>query len=149
MAISPHLIYEENEWQIDISIGQEGRQQFALSDKAEALLVDDLEYGNRDIVPWLTTKTLALAGGAYLRDEKTDARDLAWSITGADGGREATDEEVEAVADYLKSVEIDQHAVETVKEHVRKTRLSAVMSADDIKSKRERMNGLRGIAKDL
>ncbi|WP_336135806.1 hypothetical protein [Natronomonas amylolytica] len=149
MAISPHLIFEDDEWQIDISIGQEGRQQFALSDKAEALLVDDLEYGNRDIVPWLTTKTLALAGGAYLRDEKTDARDLAWSITGADGGREATAEEVEAVADYLTSVEIDQHAVETVKEHVRKTRLSEVMSADDIESKRERMNGLRGIAKDL
>jgi hypothetical protein len=149
MAISPHLIFEENEWWIDISIGQEGREQFALSDKAEALLVDDLEYGNRDIVPWLTTKTLALAGGAYLRDEKTDARDLAWSITGADGGREATDAEVEAVADYLQSIEIDQHAVETVKEHVRKSRLSKVMSPEDVRSKRERMNGLRGIAKDL
>jgi hypothetical protein len=149
MAISPYLVFEENEWKIDISKGREGRDQFALSDKAEALLVDDLDYGNRDIVPWLTTKTLALAGGAYLRDEKTDARDLAWSITGADGGREATDEEVEAVAEYLESVEIDQHAVETVTEHVRTTRLSEVMSADDIKSKRERMNGLRGIAKDL
>lgn len=149
MAISPYLVFEENEWRIDISKGREGRDQFALSDKAEALLVDDLEYGNRDIIPWLTTKTLALAGGAYLRDEKTDARDLAWSITGADGGREATADEVEAVAEYLKSVEIDQHAVETVKEHVRTTRLSKAMSADDIESKRDRMNGLRGIAKDL
>lgn len=149
MAISPHLIHEDDEWKIDVSIGQEGRQQFALSDKAEALLVDDLEYGNRDVVPWLTTKTLMLAGSAYLRDEKTDARELAWSITGADGGREATGREVATVAEYLQSVEIDQHAVETVEEHVRTSSLSAVMSPGDIRSKRERMNGLRGIAKDL
>lgn len=149
MAVSPHLILEDDEWRLDVSVGQEGREQLALSERAEALLVDELEYGNRDVVPWLTTKSLALAGGASLRDGKTDPRDLAWSITGADGGREAPTEEVEAVAEYLRSVEMDQHAVETVEEHVRQTRLSEAMTPDDVRSKRRRMNGLRGIAKDL
>lgn len=149
MAISPHLIEEGDELKLDVSIGQEGRQQFALSDRAEALLVDELEYGNRDMIPWVTTKTLMLAGGAYLHDEKTDARELAWSITGADGGANADSAELEAVADYLESVEIDQHAVETVREHVRETRLSEFLSPDAVRSKRQRMSGLRDIANDL
>lgn len=106
-------------------------------------------YGNRDVVPWLTTKTLALAGGLYLREEKTDVRDLAWSLTGADGGADASEAEVRRLAEYLESVEIDQHAVETVREHVRETRLAEFVDPDDVRSKRERMNGLRGIAKDL
>jgi hypothetical protein len=149
MAVSPHLVEEDGELKLDVSVGREGRQQFALSDRAAAMLVDDLGYGNRDVVPWLTTKTLALAGGAYLRTEKTDARELAWTITGADGGRDATDEELECLADYLRSVEIDTRAVETVREHVRTTRLSEFLSPDAVDSKRERVTGLRGIAKDL
>lgn len=149
MAISPHLVRETDELKLDVSVGQSGRQQFALSDRATTLLVDDLGYGNRDVVPWLTTKTLALAGGLYLREEKTDVRDLAWSLTGADGGADASEAEVRRLAEYLESVEIDQHAVETVKEHVRETRLSEFVDPDDVRSKRERMNGLRGIAKDL
>ncbi|QLD87867.1 hypothetical protein HWV07_01965 [Natronomonas salina] len=149
MAISPHLVREGDELKLDVSVGQSGRQQFALSDRATTLLVDNLGYGNRDVVPWLTTKTLALAGGLYLREEKTDVRDLAWSLTGADGGADASEAEVRHLAEYLESVEIDQHAVETVKEHVRETRLSEFVDPDDVRSKRERMNGLRGIAKDL
>ena len=149
MAISPHLVREGDELKLDVSVGQSGRQQFALSDRATTLLVDDLGYGNRDVVPWLTTKTLALAGGLYLREEKIDVRDLAWSLTGADGGADASEAEVRRLAEYLESVEIDQHAVETVKEHVGETRLSEFVAPDDVRSKRERMNGLRGIAKDL
>lgn len=149
MAISPHLVREGDELKLDVSVGQAGRQQFALSDRATTLLVDDLDYGNRDVVPWLTTKTLALAGGLYRREEKTDVRDLAWDITGADGGADADEAEVRSVAEYLENVEIDQHAVETVREHVRETRLSEFMDPEDVQSKRERMNGLRGIAKDL
>lgn len=149
MATPPHLVREGEELKLDVAVGREGRQQFALSDRAEALLVDDLGYGNRDVVPWLTTKTLALAGGAYLRDEKTDGRDLAWSLTGADGGREPTDEEVEHLADYLRSVEGDRRAVETVREHVRGSRLSAHLSPDDVVSTRERTTALRDIARDL
>jgi len=149
MATPPHLVREGDELKLDVSVGQAGREQFALSDRATALLVDDLEYGNRDVVPWVTTRALALAGGAYRRTEKTDARELAWRITGADGGADATDEELELVAEYLERVEIDDHAVETVREHVRETALSKFASPDAIESKRERMTGLRDIAKDL
>ncbi|MUV86407.1 hypothetical protein GJ631_07440 [Natronomonas sp. CBA1123] len=149
MAIAPHLVEEDGELKLDVSVGQSGRRQFALSDRAVTMLVDDLGYGNRDVVPWVTTKTLALGGGAYLYDEKTDARELAWSITGADGGKRASEAELQRLAEYLTSVEIDQHAVETVEEHVRESPLSRVMSPDDLRSKRQRMNGLRGIAKDL
>ena len=149
MARPPHLVADRDELKLDVAVGQDGRQQFALSDRATALLVDDLGYGNRDVVPWLTTRTLALAGGAYLREEKTDARDLAWSITGADGGADADETEVELLADYLRSVDVDQHAVETVREHVRESRLSAFLDPDEVTGKRDRVNGLRGIAKDL
>lgn len=149
MALSPFLVREGDELKLDVAVGQTGRRQFALSDRATALLVDDLEYGNRDVVPWLTTMTLALGGGIYDRQEKTDNRDLAWSITGADGGAEATDDEVELLAEYLRDVEIDAHTVETVEEHVRETSLSQFLSPEAVRSKRDRMNGLRGIAKDL
>jgi hypothetical protein len=44
---------------------------------------------------------------------------------------------------------VDDHAVETVREHVRSTGLSEVVSPDAIRSKRERNQGLRDIAKDL
>lgn len=149
MATAPHLVREGEELKLDVSLGTEGRQQFALSERAAALLVDEFGYGNRDMVPWLTTKTLMLAGGAYLREEKTDVRDLSWTITGADGGANVTTEEVELLAEYLDAVEIDDHAVETVEEHVRETRLSEFISPANVESKRQRLNGLRGIAKDL
>lgn len=149
MATPPHLVADGDELKLDVSLGRDGRQQFALSDCATALLVDDLGYGNRDVVPWLTTKTLALAGGAYRREEKTDARDLAWSITGAGGGAEADDAEVELLADYLRSVDVDEHAVETVREHVRETALSGILDPEAVSGKRDRVNGLRRIARDL
>ena len=149
MATPPHLVEDGEELKLDVAAGRAGRKELALSDRAEALLVDDLGYGNRDVVPWATTKTLALTGGAYLREEKTDASDLAWSLTGADGGREPTDEELERLADYLRRVEVDRRAVEAVREHVRGTRLAEYVSPDDVDSTRTRTNGLRGIAKDL
>ena len=148
MATPPHLVEVGGTLRLDVSVG-DGRKRFALSDRAEALLVDELGYGNRDLVPWLTTRTLALAGGVYLPEEKLDARDLAWSITGAGGGARADAEELEAVAVYLESVEIDAHAVETVREHVRDSRLCEHVDPDDVASKRRRTNDLRGIAKDL
>ena len=101
MATSPNLVDVDGELHLDVSVGQTGRTQFALTERATALLVDDLEYGNRDVVPWVTTWTLVLTGGAYLRDERADTRETAWSITGADGGREATDEELRRVGEYL------------------------------------------------
>ena len=149
MATPPHLVDVDGELHLDVSVGQAGRRQFALSERAMALLIDDLEYGNRDVVPWVTTRTLVLTGGAYLRDEKADPRRTSWSITGADGGREATDEELRQVGEYLDGLEVDDHAVETVKEHVRSTRLSTVLSPADVRSDRRRKRGLRDIAKDL
>ena len=149
MATPPHLVNVDGELHLDVSAGRAGRKQFALSERAMALLVDDLEYGNRDVVPWVTTRTLVLTGGAYLRDEKADARRTSWSITGADGGREATDEELRRVGEYLDGLEVDDHAVETLRDHVRSTRLSTVLSPADVRSDRERKQGLRDIANDL
>ena len=149
MVTPPHLVDVDGELHLDVSAGRAGRKQFALSERAMALLVDDLEYGNRDVVPWVTTRTLVLTGGAYLRDEKADPRRTSWSITGADGGREATDEELQGVGEYLDGLEVDDRAVETVREHVRSTRLSEVVAPDAVRSKRERNRGLRDIAKDL
>jgi hypothetical protein len=149
MTVPPHLVDAGEEPKLDVAVGRGGRQQFALSDRAEAMLVDDLGYGNRDVVPWVTTKTLALAGGAYLRGEKTTDQEFGWTITGADGGRDATGEELERLADYLRCIEIDTRAVETIREHVRATRLSEFLSPDEVDSKRERVTGLRSIARDL
>lgn len=149
MATAPYLVRDGDELVLDVAVGRTGRRQFALSDRATSLLVDDLGYGDRDVVPWLTTRTLALAGGLYSRREKTDARDLAWSLSGADGGAHAADAEVERLAEYLRSVEVDHHAVETVREHVRETRLSAFLDPEEVRSKRDRTTGLRDIARDL
>lgn len=149
MATAPFLVREGDELLVDVAVGPGGRRQFALSDRARSLLVDDLGYGDHDVVPWLTTRTLALTGGIYSRREKTDARDLAWSLSGADGGARATEAELERLAGYLRSVEVDQHAVETVREHVRETRLSAYLEPGDVRSKRDRTTGLRDIARDL
>jgi hypothetical protein len=149
MPTPPYLAREGDEPFLDAAVGQEGRKRFALSDRATALLVDDLGYGNRDVVPWLTARTLVLTGGAYPRREKADARDLSWSLTGADGGREVTDGELERLGDYLSRVEVDQHALETAREHVRSTRLSEVISPAAVDGTRERTRGLRDIAKDL
>lgn len=92
MTTAPYLVEEDGEWRLDVSTGRSGRRRFGLSDRAEALLVDDLAYGNRDVVPWVTTRTLVLAGGAFLPGKGTDARERSWSITGAGTGRRATDE---------------------------------------------------------
>lgn len=149
MATAPYLVREDDELLIDVAVGRSGRRQFALSDRATSLLVDDLGYGDHDVVPWLTTRTLALSGGLYSRREKTDARDLAWTLSGADGGAHATDEEVERLAEYLRTVEVDQRAVDTVREHVRESRLSSSLDPEDVQSKRDRTTGLRDIARDL
>lgn len=149
MATPPFLVESGGEYRLDVALGQAGRERFGLSDRATALLVDDLGYGNRDVVPWVTARSLVLTGSASRRTEKTDARETTWSISGADGGREATDAELERVADYLSSVEIDHHAVETAREHVRTTQLSKYVSPDALQGTRERTQGLRDIAKDL
>ena len=149
MATAPFLVDDDGEWRLDVSLGAGGRARFPLSDRAEALLVDDLGYGNRDVLPWVTTRALVLSGGVAPDDGRTDARDLSWAVTGADGGRRATDEELERVADYLRRVEIDDRSLETARELVRTTRLSAFVSTDELTGRTDRTTGLRDIARDL
>jgi hypothetical protein len=149
MATAPYLVREDDELLLDVAVGPAGRRRLALSDRATALLVDDLEYGDHDVLPWLTARTLVLARGVYSREGKTDARDLSWSITGAEGGADATEEEVRRLAEFLRSVEIDPQAVETMKEHVRESRLSAYIDPEAVRSTRDRTRGLRDIARDL
>lgn len=147
MATSPHLVREGDELRLDVSVGTT-RRRLALTDRALALLADELGYGNADVLPWVTTRALVLAGGARL-PEGSDARDTAWELTGADGGRDATDDELRAVADYLRSVRVDDRAVETLREHVRSTRLSEYLDPGAVSGKADRVRGLSDIARDL
>lgn len=149
MTIAPYLVEENGEWRLDVATARSGRRRFALSDRAEGLLVDDLGYGNRDVVPWVTTRTLVLAGGAVLPGEGTDARQRSWSIAGGGAGRRANDEELTRVADYIRGVEVDIRAADTLREHVRSTGLSAHLSPDEVRSRHDRTTGLRDIARDL
>jgi hypothetical protein len=87
--------------------------------------------------------------GVYSREGKTDARDLSWSITGTEGGADAAEEEVRRLAEFLRSVEIEPQAVETMKEHVRESRLSAYIDPEAVRSTRDRTRGRRDIARDL
>jgi hypothetical protein len=145
----PYLVEDDGEYRLDVAVMTGGRRQFALSDRAVGLLVDDLEYGNRDLIPWVTARTLVLTGGAHRRDESVDARAASWAITGADGGREPNPAELDRLGQYLDRVEVADHAVDTVRELVRSTQLSAVIAPTDVQSDRERRQGLRDIAKDL
>jgi len=149
MATPPFLVAEAGEYFLDVAVDRGGRVRFALSDRAVGLLVDDLGYGNRDVVPWVTTRTLVLTGGAVPRDRNADIRAASWAITGADGGRAPTTEELDRLDAYLDAVEVADHAVETVRDHVESTRLADVVSPAAVRSDGDRRQGLRDIAKDL
>ncbi|MFP4626735.1 MAG: hypothetical protein ACLFNI_09120, partial [Natronomonas sp.] len=102
MATAPFLVFEGEEYLLDVSI-RRGRSRLTLSDRGESLLVDELGYGNRDIVPWTTAKVLVLTGGAYERDSRVDSLCLATSLSGADGGANADRDELQAVGEYLRT----------------------------------------------
>lgn len=147
MATSPHLVREGEELRLDASVGTT-RRRFVLSDRALTLLEDDLGYGNADVLPWVTARALVLAGGARL-PEGSDARDTAWDLTGADGGRDASEAELRVLADYLRAVRVDERAVETLREHVASTGLSRFLDPGEVESKTDRVHGLSDIARDL
>jgi hypothetical protein len=115
MARSPHLVTDRDELRLEVAVGTT-RRRFELSDRAENLL-RDLDYCPHDIVPFVTAKALVLAGGATL-PEKADERDTAWELGGADGGREGTREEREALADYLRGVTVPDRSLGALREHV-------------------------------
>lgn len=131
------------------NFAEPARQTFTLSTRAAGLLVDDLEYDEREEVASVTTRALLLTGGAYVPDEKTDSVDLVKRLRSPDGGKHPTDREIERVAAYFKNAEIEQRARWLAEELVADSRLSTVMDPDEVRTKRERMNDLRGIAKDL
>jgi hypothetical protein len=147
MARPPHLVADGDELCLDAAVDGT-RRELTLSDRAEALLVDDLDYGNADLVPFVVVKALVLGGGATLPDGN-DPREAAWGLAGADGGREPTAEDCYRTAEYLRSVEVEANAVETLREHVAETGLSRYLTADEISSTADRVGGLSDIARDL
>lgn len=125
------------------------RETYVLSTRAIGLVVDELDYTDREEVAPVTAKILLLTGGAYVPDETLDVVGTVQRLRCPDGGKHPTDGEIERVAAYLKRAEIEQRARWIVEEIVEETRLADVMTVDEIRTQRERMNGLRGIAKDL
>ena len=147
MAKPPRLVTDRGELKLNASVGGT-RRDLLLSDRGESLLVDDLDYGNADLVPFTVVKALVLAGGASV-PEGQDARDAAWGLSGADGGREATAQDCYRTAEYLRAVEVSERAVETLREHVRATELSTYLNADEISSNADRVGKLSDIAREL
>ena len=148
---------DADEWAIELSVAstteynfaQPERETFTLSTRAGGLVVDDLEYEEREEIASVTARTVVLTGGLSVPDEKVDPVDIVQRIQHPDGGKHPTTSEVERLAEYLRTMEIEQDARWIVEELVEETRLSNVMNAEEIRTKRERMNDLRGIAKDL
>lgn len=146
MATSPHLVEEDGELKLDVSVGT-SRRQFALSDGAENLL-RDLGYGPADVVPWATTKALVFAGAATL-PEGNDERTTAWDLTGADGGRRATDDELRRLAAFLRGRTVPDRSLESLREHVRSTRLEEYLDDDDLRGRADKVRNLSDIARNI
>lgn len=131
------------------NFAQPTRETFVLSTRASGLVVDGLGYSEREEVASVTAKVLVLTGGAYVPEKKLDPVETVQRLHHLDGGKHPTDDEIERVAAYLKGSEIEQRVRWLAADLVAGSRLSEVMSTDEIRTQRERMNGLRGIAKDL
>ena len=125
------------------------RETFTLSTRAAGLVVDDLGYAGDEEVASVTTKALLLAGGAYRPDGQFDPVDVVQRLRSPDGGKHPTDAEIERVAAYLRGAEIERRVRWLAVELVEGSRLAGVMSPEEVGTQRGRMNGLRGIAKDL
>jgi hypothetical protein len=133
----------------DHSFAEPSRETFLLSTRAAGLVVDDLEYDEREEIAPVTTRILLLTGGAYVPEEKHDPADLVERLRIPDGGKHPTKTEIERVAAYLENSEIQQRVRWLAEELTAESRLSEVMDPADVRTRRERMNDLRGIAKDL
>lgn len=142
MTTPPFLRIESETPTLDVSVGN-GRRQLTLSDRAESLLIDDLSYTNRDVIPWVTTKILVLTGGAADPSGQKSSLSLAWELTGASGGREPTSAEVAVVADYLKAIEIDTETIDTVRETIRASALASAIDPATIRSDQHHRHSLR------
>jgi len=146
MATPPHLVLDGDELKLDATV-EPSRRRFDISDRGETLL-RDLGHENADVLPWVTACALMLAGGATL-PEGGDARETSWLIGGPDGGREADEAELRAVADYLRGRTFEDHAVETLREHVRKAGHSAHLDPGEIRGRAGKVGVLSDIARNL
>lgn len=133
----------------DYNFATASRETFLLSTRASGLVIDDLGYDEREEIAAETTRTLLLTGGAYVPDEKTDPVDLVQRLRSPEGGKHPTNDELERVAEYLKNAELEERVRWLAEELIEESRLSSVMEPTEIRTQRERMNDLRGIAKDL
>ena len=158
MVDHPRLIEGgPDEWLLEMSLADDAdhnfaeptREAFHLTTRAKGLLVDDLEYAHTEEIADETTRALVLTGGAYRPEEKVDSVDVVQRLRQPTGGKHPTDAELERVADYLRNAEIDERAEWITEEFIEESRLESVVSPDELQTKRNRMNSLRGIAKDL
>ena len=145
MATAPFLVVEEGERFLDVAVG-DGRYELALSDRAEAMLVDR-GYENRDTIPWTVTRAFVLAGAAT--QPERDARELDAGLGGAGAGASPSEEDLRALADYLRSVTVPDETVATLREHVTDTGLSRFIDPGDLRGRADRVGDLSDVARDL
>ncbi len=157
MTDHPRLAYTESgepaiaatlESTVEHNFSTPSRETLTLSTKAAGLIVDELAYSEREEIASETVETVFLTGGVS-GDENTDPIELVRRLRSPSGGKHPTDAELDRVAEYLKSVEIEERLRWLAVELVEESRLCEAMEPDDITTQRDRMNDLRGIAKDL
>jgi hypothetical protein len=144
MARSPHLSTSGGELYLELAV-RDSRRRFALSDRAKNLLYNQ-GYKSADIVPFVTAKVLVLTGGATL-PEKSDERDTAWGLRGADGGRSPTSAERDALGAYICATPVPDRSLGALKEHIQQHNLP--VDIDEITSRSDKVSGLSDIARNL
>jgi hypothetical protein len=125
------------------------RKTLVLSTRASALLVDELGYDDREEIAPMTLRALLVAEGAAGPDGASDPVALAQRLRHPDGGKRPTERELERVGAYLREAEVERRVAWLTRDLVENSRLSTVMNPAEVGTQRDRMNGLRGIAKDL
>lgn len=158
MLDHPRLIMNEDEEpRIEVTLeppadrtfAGSSREPFSLSTRAIGLVVDDLEYGHREEIASVTTTVLFLTEGAYDPDDTRGAEEIIQRLHLPESNKHCTDQEVETVAEYLKASELEAGVRWLAEELAADSPLSDVLSANDIRTNRDRLHSLRGIAKDL
>ncbi|WP_299236116.1 hypothetical protein [Natronomonas sp.] len=129
--------------------GAPARKTLVLSARASALLVDELGYDDREEIAPMTVRALLVTEGAAGPDGTTEPVALVQRLRHPDGGKRPTERELERVGAYLRGAEIERRVAWLARELVEDSRLSTVMDPTEVGTQRDRMNGLRGIAKDL
>lgn len=146
MTVPPHLVVDDDELRLEMAVGTT-RRRLRLTDTAEVFL-RDAGYAANDVVPWVVARALVLVGGASL-PEGNDARTTAWELNGRDGGSLASEDDMRALADYLRERTVEDAVHDTLAEHVESTGLSRHLDPDDVARRSDTVNRLNDIARDL